>query len=99
MACLRCGKCCLTHMLAYVTAADLASWRRENRNDILKVVENGPVTWAGDRIVSRDEGSFQGCPFLKWENRQYACTIYETRPNVCRDFCPGSSPLCPQWKD
>jgi Fe-S-cluster containining protein len=31
------------------------------------------------------------CPKLSNEGR---CTIYESRPNTCRRFVPGSDPLC-----
>lgn len=31
------------------------------------------------------------CPELRADGR---CAIYEHRPQVCRDFAPGSSPLC-----
>jgi Fe-S-cluster containining protein len=26
------------------------------------------------------------------------CTIYETRPRVCKDYVPGSSEFCPHYK-
>lgn len=26
------------------------------------------------------------------------CTIYETRPQLCRDFEPASDPLCVHWR-
>jgi hypothetical protein len=32
-----------------------------------------------------------GCPLLGGDGR---CTVYETRPQLCRDYAAGSSPLC-----
>lgn len=32
-----------------------------------------------------------GCPKLA---KNGLCSIYETRPKVCRDFIPGNDPLC-----
>ncbi len=93
--CRRCGKCCLTDFIAYVTAEDLARWRREGREDILGMVEREHAVWAGDRLVSSESGKdILGCPFLAWEGDHSTCTIYETRPGVCRRFKPASSALC-----
>lgn len=95
--CQRCGKCCLTNMFAYVQQDDINRWRAQGRSDILALIEE-PI-WAGDRIVARANGhSLAGCPFLIQEETSAACAIYATRPAVCRDFKPASSPLCPQWK-
>jgi Fe-S-cluster containining protein len=38
------------------------------------------------------------CPFLDLQDGLFACTIYETRPRVCRHFEPGSSEICPQFR-
>ena len=93
--CRRCGKCCMTDFTAYVTAEDLARWRREGREDILGMVEQEHTVWAGDRLVSSESGEdVRGCPFLTWEGDHSTCTIYETRPGVCRRFRPASSALC-----
>lgn len=95
--CQRCGKCCLTNMFAYVQPEDINRWRAEGRSDILALIEE-PI-WAGDRIVARTNGhSLACCPFLVQEGALAACAIYKTRPAVCREFEPASSPLCPQWK-
>jgi Fe-S-cluster containining protein len=97
--CTKCGKCCLADMNAYVTPDDLQRWKRENRHDILHIMENEHAIWAGDHFISSIDGRYlHGCPFLKWEGGLYACSIYETRPQMCRDYQPGSSELCPQWK-
>ena len=78
---------------------DRKRWERENRQDILHVLENESPVWAGDHLISAKTGkSIQGCPFLKPDGDRFICTIYETRPIVCRNFTPGSSELCPLYK-
>jgi Fe-S-cluster containining protein len=53
----------------------------------------------GDHLVSSEDGHYlHGCPFLTWEGDHSFCAIYNTRPQVCRDYQPGSSELCPQFK-
>ena len=47
-------------------------------------------------VSSRDGNYITCCPFLDREGDLYTCTIYETRPFICRNFSPGSSDLCPQ---
>jgi len=98
IACVRCGKCCFVDMIAYAQPEDFERWRREKRDDILKVVEGEHLVWAGDRMVSSQTGAFsQTCPFLISEGDVFKCSIYETRPRICRDYKPGSSEICPQW--
>ncbi len=97
--CKRCGKCCLADMIAYTEQEDIDRWKREGRKDILHIIENEHAIWVGDHLISSEDGRYiHGCPFLKWEGDLCSCTIYETRPRVCRDYEPGSSELCPQWQ-
>jgi Fe-S-cluster containining protein len=97
-SCKRCGKCCLSNVVAYITEEDLSRWHREGRQDILTVIEHGHVIWVGDHMISADDGHYaHGCPFLLAENNRWLCSIYETRPLVCRAYQPGSSALCSQW--
>ncbi|HEU18369.1 MAG TPA: hypothetical protein ENO00_03165 [Deltaproteobacteria bacterium] len=97
--CKRCGTCCLANLIAFVTDADKERWKREQRQDILHILENNSAVWAGDRLISTIDGhQLHGCPFLMWENGRYTCTIYETRPQVCRNYVPGSSHICPYHK-
>lgn len=96
--CKRCGKCCLTDLIAYVTDEDRGRWAKEAREDILHILEHESAVWAGDHIVSSIDGrKLQGCPFVLWEGALATCTIYETRPRVCRNYRPGSSELCSQF--
>ncbi|MBN2282482.1 MAG: YkgJ family cysteine cluster protein [Deltaproteobacteria bacterium] len=97
-SCRQCGACCLAHLSAYITDADRERWRREGRSDILHIIDRDRPVWAGDRLISARSGlPLHGCPFLEWTGRWYSCSIYETRPLTCRNFEPGSSPLCPLY--
>jgi len=96
--CQRCGKCCFVDLTAYANEEDFARWRAENRQDILAIIEHRHLMWAGDRMISSETGDYpRQCPFLYNEGDFWMCSIYETRPKVCRDYQPGSSELCPQW--
>lgn len=88
-ACTRCGKCCLNeHYMMTLTASaeDVARWRREGRDDILRYVAKvGPGfydLWIDDGIeLSR-------CPFLRKDRgaTTYRCSLYETRPEAWRGY-------------
>jgi Fe-S-cluster containining protein len=95
--CRRCGKCCGTSMFAYVTEDDLNRWKKEHRQDLIDIAENGETIWAGDRIMTSTGEYFRECQFLKRTKDGCTCIIYETRPGVCASYSPGSSPLCPEW--
>ncbi|MCX7981385.1 MAG: YkgJ family cysteine cluster protein [Syntrophales bacterium] len=98
--CLRCGKCCFVNMIAYAREEDYNRWRRESRDDIIKIIESKRYLWAGDRIVSSESGDFSHlCPFLQNDGTLFSCTIYDTRPRICRDYIPGSSEICPRWSN
>ena len=98
LPCKRCGRGCLTDLLAYVTDEDRERWKRQARGDILHILDHENAVWAGDRIVSSTDGRrLLGCPFILWEGELATCTIYATRPRVCRDYEPGSSELCSQF--
>jgi Fe-S-cluster containining protein len=96
--CLRCGRCCHTYFAFYVKESDLARWRNEKRKDILEHLESREAVWAGDRFVSGASGfPVPACPFLQREGHRFSCAIYETRPQTCRDYEPGSNELCPRY--
>jgi Fe-S-cluster containining protein len=88
-------------MSAYAPATheDMERWRREEKKEILRVMEHSKAAWAGDIVVSSEDGRILfNCPFLKSAGEYYSCTIYEDRPKICRNFEPGSSELCSQFK-
>ena len=99
IVCRRCGKCCLANLIAFVTDEDWERWRREGRDDIFRITAHEHAIWVGDHLISSDDGRYlHGCPFLMWEEDHYTCTIYETRPAVCRAYKPGSSEICSQFQ-
>jgi len=88
-------------MSAFVpaTGEDMDRWRREDKKEILRAMEHSKTLWAGDVVVSSEDGRILfNCPFLKSEGEYYSCTIYEDRPKTCRNFKPGFSELCSQFK-
>lgn len=98
-ACHHCGKCCLVDFIAYITPEDLERWHHENRQDILNMIECEHAVWMGDHLVSSKNGHYlHGCPFLSWEGDESFCTIYATRPRICRRYQPGSSEICSQFR-
>ena len=98
--CKRCGTCCLAGGFSLIKDVDIQRWEREGRCDILHIITKREPVWAGDRLISAGMGEMgNACPFLIKDGGIYVCTIYESRPVVCRDFMPGSSRICPQWKD
>jgi Fe-S-cluster containining protein len=97
LSCLRCGKCCFADLTAYAEQEDFDRWQAENRQDILNIIKRRHLAWAGDRMLSTETGDYpRECPFLYNAGNEYLCSIYETRPAVCREYQPGSSELCPQ---
>ena len=45
-------------------------------------------------------GRNEGCPFLTHHrDGTCSCAINETKPNMCRDFVPGSNKICQRWPD
>jgi Fe-S-cluster containining protein len=97
--CERCGKCCLADVAAYIDEEDLLRWKNEGRTDILGLVARAGGVWAGDRLISSAGGRILGCIFFIRDGAHGSCSIYETRPRVCRNYVPGSSELCPQWSN
>jgi len=99
LTCLCCGKCCFVDLTAYAEKEDFDRWRKENRQDILEMIESRHLIWAGDRMISSATGDYpRECPFLYSSEGSFLCSIYETRPAVCRNYQPGTSELCPQWR-
>jgi Fe-S-cluster containining protein len=84
-------------MIADADEEDLERWKRDDRNDILQVYRD--ARWMGDHFISATTGMIiHDCPFLDFQEGLFVCTIHATRPRVCREFEPGSSEICPQFK-
>lgn len=73
--CHRCGECC-RRLIIEIIAADL---RREPK---LRPFARAMKPYKGRQIYSLPSP----CPMLK----KNLCSIYKTRPAVCREFTPGS---------
>ncbi len=98
ITCLRCGTCCHVDMVAWVRPEDIERWQKEGRYDIIARLREDRVMWAGDRIISRSGVRVTRCFYLQSRGSRFFCEIYETRPMVCRNYVPGSSELCPQYR-
>ncbi len=91
--CSRCGACCLREGSGFtMTPADFRRWKSEKRQDILRYI---PLhhTEALDHDVWVEwmdpdtHESLPYCPFLTMVDfRAYACSINETKPDICRAF-------------
>lgn len=63
------------------------------------MIEREHAVWMGDHLVSSKNGHYlHGCPFLAWEGDFSLCTIYSTRPAICRHYRPGSSEICSRFE-
>lgn len=93
--CTNCGKCCTNPEFMLTLGAsgdDVKRWRREKRRDILRFayVLGSPQDPYADLWIDERSRERECCPFVRkaqGENR-YLCRIYETRPQVCRDYEP-----------
>ncbi len=85
-------KCCLPmDLIAYVTEEDRKRWTQAGRTDILHILEKQHGVWAGSpRIPGQRAPAAGDAPFHTGMEALGTCTIYETRPKVCRDYVPGS---------
>lgn len=91
--CTRCGKCCTnaSYMLSlFATADDVARWRREGRDDILRYAAVLGPRGSADLWIDPASGKeLPRCPFLKRPRAgggKYSCSIHQTRPDVCRGY-------------
>lgn len=97
--CRTCGACCVSgsddvavHGYADLLATDVARVSPHVRRQLLEV-----RIFDEDRYATRAKEIAEGlyaCQFLRGTPaRRCSCTIYETRPDVCRDFKVGG-PRC-----
>jgi Fe-S-cluster containining protein len=92
--CTNCGRCCTNESYMgnlQATGADVRRWRRQGRYDILHFAEiMGPPQDPWADLWIDQSGDRERCPFVRkvrGQNR-YMCTIYDTRPKVCRNYTP-----------
>ncbi len=84
--CRSCGLCCeLFGGTLRANDADLERWRREGRDDLLRLVSPVGRIW-----IDPDRGRpLDRCPFLTpAEPAGARCAIHDTKPGICRAY-PG----------
>ena len=78
-SCTQCGRCCTNPDFMErlgITEGDKTRWRQQGRHEILAQI-NDEMGW-------RELGP---CPFvLMIGDGRYTCTIYDTRPETCREY-------------
>ena len=100
--CTQCGRCCTNpHFMGTMeaSASDIARWRKDDRQDILQYadVHDWKPGSAGEAMgfafadlwmSPRTGNDMLRCPFVRKVRNQdrYTCTIYDTRPEVCREY-------------
>ncbi len=84
--CLRCGTCCFSGSDTYVRVSGEDFARLGDRADAL-------VAWSGNRAFMRMQGGHCAALRLEPSAGAFVCTVYERRPQICRDLERGS-PAC-----
>ncbi len=88
-ACLRCGVCCFSRLETYVRVTG-EDWER------LGADAERLARFVGHRAYLRMEGGHCAALAIRGASdgaREYFCSIYPRRPNVCRELARGS-PEC-----
>jgi Fe-S-cluster containining protein len=86
--CNNCGKCCTSADFMgslSATERDVRRWKREGREDILEFVDET----TGDLWITPNGYELSICPFVAREGNSWFCSIYSTRPEVCRGYPSG----------
>lgn len=83
--CLSCGACCYQRAgTILVTESDVERWRASGQLDIVESLDAGHFGYKAFKM------SEQGCcVFHGTHDHPHACSIYENRADVCRDFEAG----------
>ena len=82
--CLDCGACCFSNLETYVRVTG-------DDHEILGDRAEDLVHWQGNRAYMK---MVHGrCAALTIVNGRFVCTIYDVRPQTCRDLARGS-PEC-----
>lgn len=86
--CLTCGACCFSKLPTYVRVSG-DDWSR--LGDSAETVAHFIGTWA---YLKMEEGHCAALAVREGaKGREYFCSIYDRRPQVCRDLARGS-PQC-----
>ena len=83
--CMTCGACCA--LMPCVGVPPTMDLDPELYWDIVKETESGDIVV--DRYVRRDGETF-ACAALEINESQVSCSIYDSRPPMCRNFEAGS---------
>jgi Fe-S-cluster containining protein len=84
--CLACGRCCYQRQgTILVTEADLLSWHRRRRFDILDATVPGHFGQEAFQMSATGACIHHGTP-----EGEHVCAIYPIRAEVCRSFQAGS---------
>ena len=86
--CKRCGRCCRESQgFLSATPEDITRWRNQHREDILSHAYVFPLDYADLWFDPVSGEELRHCPFLKKVgHKKYECTIWETRPEQCREW-------------
>ena len=84
--CLTCGVCCFSRLEAYVRVTG-EDWER------LGDLAESHARFIGHRAYMRMESGRCAALRVERDTGRYFCTVYERRPQVCRDLGRGS-PEC-----
>lgn len=84
--CLACGTCCFSRLDTFVRVTGDDHTRLGERGDAL-------VWFDGNRAFMRMEGGHCAALLVDVAARRFVCSVYEQRPQACRDLERGS-PAC-----
>ncbi len=82
--CLACGTCCFSNLETYVRVSG-------DDHERLGDAAERFVTFVGNRAYLRMEDGHCAALRLDAATAEYVCTIYELRPQTCRDLARGSA--------
>ncbi|MEO7112123.1 MAG: YkgJ family cysteine cluster protein [Polyangiaceae bacterium] len=82
--CLACGVCCFSQLENYVRVTGDDHARLAERGDEL-------TRFDGNRAYMRMIDGHCAALRIEKKTQQLVCSVYDTRPQVCRDLARGSS--------
>ena len=84
--CLSCGTCCFSGLARYARVEGSDHSRLADRADELTV-------FIGNRCYMKMQDGHCAALVIDVESRRFVCSVYESRPAVCRELERGS-PAC-----